>query len=168
MCSLPAEETNARRGLDAVSRWRDRRERERQGLLLAKTDRPSTIGRIHAAGPRSDFGGRRRRCGEQLHAILSGAVRPASLRSVSQRASGILVIAELVSGQPILDQCMVTNDPGAAVDHVGIPARATDRAIARYPRIVSFRSDAMALSAMPRLEAQPAACELGSLLSCDR
>ena len=61
------------RRLGHVSGRQAGNQRQREGLFRPQADRPRSAGRLHAAGTAGDSPRRRRRRGQQLHAVLSGA-----------------------------------------------------------------------------------------------
>ena len=137
---LPDREAASRRRLGDVSRRRRGDQRQRQGLLRPEADRPRPQRRVHGAGPAGDPGPRRRRRGQQFHALLPGPVGPDFLCPVSGRSARDGAVAQVVSGEPLRRQFLVADDHRAVVDHLGDAAGAADRAGARHPRVVSARS----------------------------
>ena len=77
--------------------------------------------------------GRRGRRGQQLHAILPGAVGPDPVRVLPGGSSRGAAVAALHADQLVLGERLEPNDPRAAVGDVGLSASGRDRSCAGHP-----------------------------------
>ena len=70
----------------------------------------------------------------------------------------IVLLAEMVPGEPLRRKCLVADDHRAAVDHFGLAAGVPDRAAAGHPRVVSAGAGGLAAAAVSGPFGRHAAC----------